>query len=425
MMFFSLFTVPAPTNISVVCQNFVNVLYWNYSKPTEHLEFLVTVKPYSGELQTLRTAQTYLNISEYSSDVSDSYYVTVRAYDGQEESNLVFNKFTYSKDLADDNTHKCSVNFPAINTSIHKDVISVFFSHPYNIYEQSGLLEDFDYRITYNRNRRDTVCYEEEDLCTTDIHFEENLTGKCVELKFEGMVDVLFTTTYKNVCVSEIRNDSIVDNPSYIAAVVGGGVVILFIFVGFMWLLWKKWSKISKLPEALLNIWCSQRSTFIIHLPVTVLPTCHVPLLEQQEFEACDSLTISPLEKDITIIPTDTEVVMVPETSAASEEDVNFEESEDYGKSSTCHLPLREQQEFEACDSLTISPLEKDITIISTDTEVVMVPETSAASEEDVNFEESEDYGKSSDYDRPKFLQEMSPGDFTTGYGPRPPVLQV
>ncbi|XP_056617029.1 interferon gamma receptor 1-like [Triplophysa dalaica] len=360
--------VPAPTNISIVCQNFVNVLYWNYSKPIEHLEFLVMVKSYMGEIKTLRTSQTYLDISEYTSDVSDSYYVTVSAHDGQEESNTVFNKFTYSIDLADDNMHKCSVEFPAINTSVHKDVISVFFSHPYNIYEQSSLLDDFPYRITYNREVRNPICFEEEDLCTEDIHLDENLAGKCLEFKFEGMVGVLFTTTYKNVCVSEIRNDRIVDNLSYFAAIVVGGVVILFIFVGFIWLLWKKWSKFPKIPEMLMIFLSPQRLPTVIHPPETIVvskvsPTCHDPLLEQQEFEACESPTISPLEKVTTIIPTETEVVMVPETSAASEEDVNFEESEDYGKSS--------------------------------------------------------------DYDRPKFLQEMSPGDFTTGYGPRPPVLQV
>lgn len=87
------------------------------------------------------------------------------------------------------------------------------------------------------------------------------------------------------------------------------------------------------------------------------------------------------------------------------------------------HIPLLEQQESEIFDSPVVSPLEKHTTSIPTETEVVMVPETSAASEGEVNFEESDDYGKSSDYDSPKFFVEMSPGDFTTGYGPRPPVL--
>lgn len=88
------------------------------------------------------------------------------------------------------------------------------------------------------------------------------------------------------------------------------------------------------------------------------------------------------------------------------------------------HVPLLlEQKESEMFDSPVVSPLEKDTTSIPTETEVVMVPETSAASEGEVNFEESDDYGKSSDYDSPKFFVEMSPGDFTTGYGPRPPVL--
>lgn len=86
------------------------------------------------------------------------------------------------------------------------------------------------------------------------------------------------------------------------------------------------------------------------------------------------------------------------------------------------HVPLLDQQMFKAFDSPTVSPFEERTTVIPTETEVVIVPETSSTFEGDVNYEESEEY-KSSDYDRPKFLQEMSPGDFTTGYGPRPPVL--
>lgn len=46
--FFSSSTVPSATNVSVVCHNFVNVLYWNYSHPAEQLEFSVLVRPYYG-----------------------------------------------------------------------------------------------------------------------------------------------------------------------------------------------------------------------------------------------------------------------------------------------------------------------------------------------------------------------------------------
>ncbi|KAL0177212.1 hypothetical protein M9458_026106 [Cirrhinus mrigala] len=61
-------------------------------------------------------------------------------------------------------------------------------------------------------------------------------------------------------------------------------------------------------------------------------------------------------------------------------------------------------------------------TIVPTgDSTVVDLPEE--VSEEDVNEDDSEGFCRSSDYDSPKFLQEMSPGDITEGYGPRPPVL--
>ncbi len=67
------------------------------------------------------------------------------------------------------------------------------------------------------------------------------------------------------------------------------------------------------------------------------------------------------------------------------------------------------------------SPTEEDCKTVSTlDDTVVDLLEVS---EEDMDCEDSEGFGRSSDYDSPKFLQEMSPGDSTEGYGPRPPVI--
>lgn len=57
--------------------------------------------------------------------------------------------------------------------------------------------------VLFSQQETDFFCIEEE-LCIAEIHLKESLIGKCVELKFEGSVDVLFTTTYKNVCVSEM-----------------------------------------------------------------------------------------------------------------------------------------------------------------------------------------------------------------------------
>ncbi|KAL0177209.1 hypothetical protein M9458_026103 [Cirrhinus mrigala] len=83
------------------------------------------------------------------------------------------------------------------------------------------------------------------------------------------------------------------------------------------------------------------------------------------------------------------------------------------------HTPLLKEESF-SYGSPSISPTEKDCSKIFNDT-VVDLPEE--VSQEDVNGDDSEGFCRSSDYDSPKFLQEMSPGDITEGYGPRPPIL--
>nr|XP_055026856.1 interferon gamma receptor 1-like [Misgurnus anguillicaudatus] len=355
-------SVPSPTNISVVCHNFVNVLYWNYSTtPTEEVRFNVKIKPYTGLLQTVDTSEMYLDMSEYTSDVNDNYFVTVKALDGQEVSI----KFTYSRSMSDESTHKCYVDFPPIETSVHKDKMNVSFSHPYNIYNYESLNEVFTYRVTHDERETSFDCYDDEELCTAEIHIGQSEMGKCIDLTFEATVDVLFSTFNKNVCLPKMPN--VPDKPIYIAALVGGGVVILFIVLGFVWLLCKKWSSIPKIPEVLINFMTPNKPVSVIHQPLET--------------------TVSPV-------------------SPAS------------------HLPLLQTENTIGFEVPIVSPPEKDPSFTLHDTEVVMDPETSCTSERDENYESEEsDYGKSSDYDSPKFLQEMSPGDFATGYGPRPSVL--
>uniref|UniRef100_A0A673JM36 Fibronectin type-III domain-containing protein n=1 Tax=Sinocyclocheilus rhinocerous TaxID=307959 RepID=A0A673JM36_9TELE len=341
--------VPSPTNVSVVCHNFVNVLFWNYSNPTEQLKFSVMVKPYVSASQTVDTSQTYLDISSYSRDADDDYFVFVTAHDGQEKSENVSIRFTYSKDYFNENTHKykCSLNFPAVNTSVHKDVIEVSFQHIFLLHKQDILNEEFKYTITHDEQKVLYSCFVEEELCTAEIHFNQSVAGQCVELKLEGMIAGIPSYTYRNVCVPQQTPET--DKTGIIAALLGGGTIVLFIIIGFVWLLWRKWSKIPKMPQGL---WC------------VISRQSHTMLVSQPE-------------------PTD----ICPVTSQG---------------------PPSSPTE-EACK--TVSTL--DDTVV----------DLSEVSEEDMDCEDSEGFGRLSDYDRPKFLQEMSPGDCTEGYGPRPPVL--
>ncbi|XP_043089295.1 interferon gamma receptor 1-like [Puntigrus tetrazona] len=351
-------TVPSPTNVSVVCHNFVNVLYWNYSKPTEQLKFSVLVKPYESASRTVDTSQTYLDISSYSGDVGDDYFVSVSAHDGQEISERASIRFTYSKDYFDENKHKykCSLDFPALNTSVHKDVIEVSFQHPFMLHNQDILNDEFEYTITHDERKFLFSCFEDEELCTAEIYLNQSAAGQRVELKFEGKIAGIHSYTYRSVSVPQQTPET--DDTGILAALLGGGIVVLFIISGFVWLLCRRFSKMPKIPA-------------FLH----------------------------------TIIP-DQSPTTQPEATSISK------------MTSQGHTPLLTEDTFNYGSSPT-SPTEKDEANPNLDT-VVDLPE---ASEEDMDFEDSGGFGRSSDYDSPKFLQEMSPEDFTEGYGPRPPVL--
>lgn len=43
-----------------------------------------------------------------------------------------------------------SLDFPAVNTSVHKDVIEVSFQHPFKLYEKEIMKEEFTYKITHD-----------------------------------------------------------------------------------------------------------------------------------------------------------------------------------------------------------------------------------------------------------------------------------
>uniref|UniRef100_A0A8C2GHX6 Interferon gamma receptor 1-like b n=1 Tax=Cyprinus carpio TaxID=7962 RepID=A0A8C2GHX6_CYPCA len=353
--------VPPPTNVSVVCHNFVNVLYWNYSKPTEQTKFGIKVEPYESPSKTVDTSQTYLDISNYSRNADDDYLVFVTAHDGQEKSENVSIRFTYSKDYFDRNKHKykCSMDFPAVNTSVHKDVIEVFFQHPFMLHKQELLNDEFTYTITHDEQMISYSCFEDEELCTAEIHFNQSIAVQCVELKLEGMIAGIPSHTYRNVCVPQ-QTPPETDKTGIIAALVGGGTIVLFIIMGFVWLLCKKLSQIPKIPEFLRNV------------------------LPRQ----------SPATQ--------------PETTTISR------------MTSQGHTPLLTEETFNY-GSTPCSPTEEDskANTILDDT----VVDLREVSEGDMDGGDSEGFVRSSDYDSPKFLQEMGPGDFTEGYGPRPPVI--
>ncbi|XP_048061837.1 interferon gamma receptor 1-like [Megalobrama amblycephala] len=353
-------SVPSATNVSVVCHNFVNVLYWNYSHPAEQLKFSVLVKPYQSDPQTVDTSQTYLDISNYSKDAADDYSVSVTAHVGQEKSESASIKFTYSEDFYDAIQHKykCSLDFPAVNDSVHKDVIEVSFWHPSLIYEQDIPDEEFIYTITHDQKKTSYLCFYDEDVCTAKIHLKQSLAGRCVELKFEGKIAAIPTYTYKNVCVPEQTPET--DHTGLIAALLGGGFVLLFITVGVVWVLYKKWNDWPKVPEVLRSI-----------------------------------------------IPGQTTTALLPQSEQPA-----FPQPQRFG-----HQPLLNEISHESGGSTPDSPVCEITDLDDTDPYEPKLPITEDSDGESTVIEPS-------GYNSPKNLEiEIGPEDFAEGYGPRPAVI--
>ncbi|KAG1941585.1 interferon gamma receptor 1-like [Pimephales promelas] len=351
--------VPPATNVSVVCHNFVNVIYWNYSNPAEQLRFSVLVEPYESVARTVDTSQTYLDISNNSDDAADDYFVDVTAHVGQEKSESASIRFTYSKDYYDEKTHKykCSLDFPAVNTSVRKDVIEVSFWHPSLYYEQDILNEEFKYTITHDQETFSNFCFWDEQQCNYEIPLNQSVAGQCVELRFEGKIAAIPTHTSRHVCVPHLTPHT--DHTGLILALLGGGFVLLCVIAGVVWVLSKKLAKNPKFPQALLNIISSQTPTVLLPQP--------------------DCSTVSPTASD-------------------------------------GHKPLLNDVTY---GSSPITVDEKDCET-TTDLANTEVEDPEAPEEGDEDFT---GFGQSSDYNSPKFLHEMSPEDFAEGYGSRPPIL--
>lgn len=360
--------VPPPTNLSVVCHNFKNVLYWNYSSAVQQPTFTVNLNSYESDPQTLKTSQRLLNISSYSSDITDHYVVSVTAGVGQEISESLSVKFTYSTDYYDEKTHKCTLDFPAVDASVHKDVIEVSFKHPSAFYARASLEEEFEYTIILNpssssvphlQEKSSHSCFEDElgYLCETKVHVNQSVVGQCVELKFEGKIASIPVHTYRNVTVPQLEPASA--KTEWIAAILCGSIALLFIVFVVLWFIHKNFSKIPKVPSILRNIVTRPYST-----PYSQPESPHV-----------SSMT------------------------------------------SATHTPVLLYNNEPLLDFV------HDEVSKTTDTLVNTEEEEPAPSEEE--YDSSGGFGKSSDYDSPKCLMEMSPGDFPEGYGPRPPILQA
>ncbi|KAF5904999.1 interferon gamma receptor 1-like, partial [Clarias magur] len=225
-------TIPAPTNISVTCRNFKNVLYWNYSEPGLQPKFNITINGYgygyASESKNLLTSQTYLDISEYTQNIEDGYYVTVDAQaKGSELSNSSQGvEFTYNGNLP--STQTCMMDFPVIKFSVLQRGVHFSFSHPFNVHNVSSLEALFTYTVNFNGTKSNFNCNEDEE-CTGDFPLTESLYGKCMPVYVQGYVEGISAETTEEVCGNVRPNDT--DWAVLVTILLCSGGALLFLII--------------------------------------------------------------------------------------------------------------------------------------------------------------------------------------------------
>ncbi|KAF4090009.1 hypothetical protein AMELA_G00044890 [Ameiurus melas] len=323
-------TVRAPTNVSVTCHNFKNVLYWNYSEPELETAFNIQIQQYDGELKLAHTNQTYLDISEYTRDAENSYYIIVEAQPKGSDLDVSSDgiRFSYNEDLDSDFT--CVVDFPLLEVSVSPHTVELSFKHPYHAHNYESLNDEYLYEISFNQTLGEYSCFPDDDMCIADIHLIESLYGRCVIVDIKGSVNSIPIEISKNVCGTGVPVTS-TDWTLIVTILVCSAFVLLFlILLGFV--VYKKLtqpdsqSTIFSILKAIVNV-----PDRVIHEPEhptlsEVRSVGETPLLETTDEDLSDPSRPTPDEKTLgpTHFPTHFNTNLME-----SEEQINGEEMED------------------------------------------------------------------------------------------------
>ncbi|KAI4902740.1 hypothetical protein NFI96_014057 [Prochilodus magdalenae] len=350
-----------PLNVAVTCHNFKNVVHWNYSDPNQDSEFKVTVRPYrGGQSSIVTTVQKYLDITSYTADPTEVYFVTVDARPKGSESASSSTTVQFAYDQEFPSTARCVVDFPAVNISDLHHAFEVSFYHPYEVYEH--LNDTFEYKVICNETECGSFECDWDELCKEIIHLPESLYGRCFSMHLEGVVNNFFyLETSKEVC-NRVRATSKLakrglnqapyplrecPDPALVTSLVcaGVGVLLLLILAGAM--MYKRMTRSdsqSTIVSKLLNMVTSSS------IPSVVVPeqphvskvqsVSHTPLLLTPDEVV--STSTSPSTTEITHFPIQSTTVESWEEQDGNEEDGNFDDSSGF----TCDFSGYDSKKF-------------------------------------------------------------------------------
>ncbi|XP_029920524.1 interferon gamma receptor 1 [Myripristis murdjan] len=204
--------VPRPENVSVSCQNFHTVVYWNYSRQHPQTTFRLTIGNTNEQVER-ETKELQYDLTDFIWQSSQNFkannYVQIRAVQGGQESPAVDSPiFSFNSLMTAAVT--CKLDFPPVDLSVKgsQGEATVSFQNPRLFYRELRGLPQLQplFGFTLSSDSDYQWSCEDEEICRYDFAFDESQENCCVQLSGE-MFDnsrsntFLFTTT-QQICAS-------------------------------------------------------------------------------------------------------------------------------------------------------------------------------------------------------------------------------
>ncbi|XP_042162130.1 interferon gamma receptor 1-like [Oncorhynchus tshawytscha] len=237
--------VPPPVNMSLICHNFHNVIYWNYSEPSLQPQFNVEMtRKYSGAaLVCSNTSLYHCDVSSFTKVIEEGYRFILTAVGQNTNSSEI--SFTYDDTVYSDVVVQCSLDFPAVNISAVSDqIIKVQFIHPFHIYKYAIIKnerpdhKEFHYTVVAEdplKEHRFTCSYKEHHVCEAEIPVEGKMDRHCIKMK--GKMNNVNVSAHQNICIEGKHGDS---GPSYTALYIVIPIVAIVVIAFIVWLIYSK-----------------------------------------------------------------------------------------------------------------------------------------------------------------------------------------
>ncbi|NP_001347806.1 interferon gamma receptor 1 precursor [Austrofundulus limnaeus] len=393
--------VPAPTNVTVSCQNVKTTVSWIYNKQQPDTTFKVTIQPEDSQPHVVYTREHSYELGSFVWQSQKLYmsflYVTITAIQGGNQSEAVkSNSFSFNN-LKTVHT-KCFLDFPHVNLLMHEMKMSVTFQNPLSFYKElnstvEGTSSEFTFDVILDEHKFSGKCFVKDSYCKLDVKFSEG-EDKCVSLTGHllynnGINFVSFRKTHRFCSTEPPEHDHGVN---YLAVLLMSSFVLLICVMIILICKVKAWTTKTPDPPKILE-WTVQANHTNVHYTVTAVMS---PVSMYKPYKT-------------SVIKT--EVKCYPESYHMSSSGSNSVPSDTHLYKETRRQLQDGNQELEA---LGLISGENRTDNDSADVQIECI---SVSSQE-------EERGSISPYDSPHFvLLDMGDGDMVTGYSEKKRVF--